>query len=176
LSGISELNAPDEVLSAALKEVVCPRQPGKRSLWEMLRFSVVGIANTLIDLLTLNLLVWRYPTHNAGFLLVYSSISFLMAALNSFLWNKYWTFKKGQVVSFGEVARFALVTVTGFLCNDALVWLVGGMLHPLVANPFLWANLAKLSATGGTMIITYFGMRLWVFAGEPQTSMKRPQV
>jgi putative flippase GtrA len=138
----------------------------------MLRFGIVGLANTLIDLLTLNLLLWRSPAHNASLLLMYNSIAFLAASLNSFVWNKYWTFRRRQVATPIEIARFATVAIAGFFCNDALVWTVGSMLHPLITNSFLWANLAKLSATAGTMLVTYLGMRLWVFAGDPYTNSR----
>jgi putative flippase GtrA len=175
LPGISELDAAEELLPAAPDGVARPEQPEKRSVWQMVRFGMVGIANTLIDLLTLNLLLWLFPPQNASLLLLYNSIAVILAALNSFVWNKYWTFRRRRATTPPEIARFALVAAAGFLCNDALVWLVGRTLHSLIASPFLWANLAKVCATGGTMIVTYLGMRFWVFAGTSQAKVKTPK-
>jgi putative flippase GtrA len=138
------------------------------SLWQMLRFALVGTLNTTIDILTLNILLWRFPTHNANFLLLYSSIAYILGALNSFGLNKYWTFKRRQMITGGEVMRFAIVNIAGFLCNDAIIWVTARILHPLIASNLLWANASKLTALCGTMILSYLGMRLWVFASKPQ--------
>ena len=138
------------------------------SLWQILRFAIVGTLNTTIDVLTLNILLWRFPTHNANLLLLYSSIAYTLGALNSFGLNKYWTFKHRQMITGGELVRFAIVNIAGFLCNDAIIWVTARILHPLIASNLLWANASKLTALCGTMILSYLGMRLWVFASKPQ--------
>ena len=133
------------------------------TLWQLLRFGMVGILNTLIDVGTLNLLLWRFPTHNANQLLAYNTCAYCLGALNSLCLNKYWTFKQRHTLTAGEVARFAVVGIAGILCNDGILWLVARTLHPVVANTLVWANLSKGFAIVGTMTISYLGMRLWVF-------------
>ncbi len=134
------------------------------SILQFARFSIVGILNTLIDITTLNILLWRFPIHNTNQLLVYNSIAFIFGAINSFCLNKYWTFRKRNGITSGEIARFVVLTIAGILCNDIILWLSARLLHPLISNNLLWANISKGIAIVGTMTISYLGMHLWVFA------------
>jgi len=136
-------------------------------LAQPVRFAVVGVLNSTIDAGTLNLLVWRWPTHSPNQLLAYNSVAFCVGALNSFCLNKYWTFGQKRRVSADELTRFVLLTILGIFSNDSLIWLAAWWLRPLVTNPSLWANLSKGCAVIGTAVISYFGMRLWVFTSHP---------
>lgn len=138
----------------------------RREMLQILRFGLVGSLNTVLDLLILNSLLWVLPTKDTTTLLVYNTIAYAIGSINSFLLNKYWTFRQEQHVTVREVRRFVVTTVFGILCNDALIWLTSNLLHPLVPDVRLWANISKLVAIGGTVFISYLGMRLWVFAKQ----------
>src|SRR2546423_13661410 len=101
------------------------------SLLQILRFSIVGILNTSIDVLTLNVLVLLFPTHNANLLLIYNSIAYTLGALNSFLLNKYWTFKRKHTVTGGEFFPLAITNWNGILCNVVIIWSSSRLLHTL---------------------------------------------
>lgn len=154
--------------------VPSPKHPWYTSLWQIVRFGTVGVLNTVIDVITLNVLLWLFPTHNANLLLFYNSIAYLVGAMNSFGLNKYWTFKSRHRAIGGEIFRFALVNVLGILCNDGILWIVARTLHPLIASNLVWANVSKGSAILGTAMISYFGMRLWVFASKPHAGKNKP--
>lgn len=144
-------------------------RPGwMRSLWEVLRFGLVGGLNTAIDLLILNGLLLLFPTQSTITLLMYNSVAYGVGAINSFVLNKYWTFRHQQRTTPGELVRFALTTCAGIVCNDAILWLLGNVLHPAIANTTLWANTSKILAVFGTASLSYLGMRLWVFVKKPQ--------
>jgi len=166
-----------EPLAGALPQVqeMKPRpvRMWKVSLWQFARFSVVGILNTLIDVITLNILLWRFPTHNANLLLVYNSLAYIFGALNSFCLNKYWTFRQRNGTTSGEIVRFVVLSFAGILCNDSIFWLVARSLHPLITNNLLWANISKGMAVVGTMTISYLGMRLWVFTKSTDQKSKK---
>ncbi len=134
------------------------------SFWQVLRYAVVGTYNTFIDIATLNILLWRFPTHNTNLLLIYNTLAYTIGAINSFVLNKYWTFRFRRSVSSREILRFIIVMLGGFLCNESIIWAVGTILHPLIANTFLWANLSKASAAIATAGLSYIAMRRWVFA------------
>ena len=153
---------------------VFSRKPAKSgSLWQMVRFGMVGVLNTLVDVVVLNFLLWYFPTRNANFLLIYNSIAYTIGAVNSFGLNKYWTFQHKQRVDGGELTRFALINVVGICCNDGILWLMAGLLHPSIGSSLLWANASKLAAVVGTAIVSYLGMRLWVFASVGQGQGKK---
>jgi putative flippase GtrA len=134
-----------------------------RSLRQLLRFGVVGMLNTLIDLLALNGLLFLFPTTGTVHLLAYNSLAYSLGAANSFFLNKYWTFKQRQPTARGELMRFATATLLGIGWSSVILWLASHVLHPVIANPVLWANASKVLAIGGTVLISYLEMRLWVF-------------
>ena len=161
-------NAPSarsvaEPASGSKIAVAHPVRTWKNSFWQVVRFGIVGAGNTAIDVLVLNLLLWRFPTHNVHLLLLYNSLAYISGAFNSYLFNKYWTFRHRRSPTGGELLRFALVNGVGFLSNNGILWTAAGVLQRLLTNTTLWANGAKLSAVVGTATITYLGMRLWVF-------------
>ena len=59
---------------------------------QFLRYCLVDGVNTLIDVLMLNVLLWRFPTNNVQVLVIYNSIAYSSGAVSSFFLNKYWTF------------------------------------------------------------------------------------
>ncbi len=137
-----------------------------RLLRQVLRFGLVGGLNTLVDLLILNGLLWLFPTTSTLTLLIYSSLAFSLGAVNSFLLNKYWTFGSRQKTTRGEVVRFAMTTLCGIGWSTIILWLASNALHPFVVNTTVWANASKMIAIAGTALISYLGMRLWVFVSK----------
>jgi len=151
-------------ISTRLSPDILSPVPFRFIFWQFLRFGIVGIYNTSIDIFVLNLFLWRFPTHNTTLLLSYNSLAFILGALNSYVLNKYWTFRQKRSITRREVVRFAIVTALGLLCSDIIFWLVARSIHPFIANTILWANIAKICAVIGTATISYIGMRFWVFA------------
>ncbi len=103
-------------------------------------------------------------------LLVYNSTAYALGGINSFILNKYWTFFHKQKITHREVLRFTLMTLLGIACNDFIIWLISYVSHPLIADARLWANVSKICALFGTVLISYLGMRLWVFVKPAQTA------
>jgi putative flippase GtrA len=150
------------------------RKIKKTDIWQFLRFCIVGMSNAVIDFGVLNLLLWLYPTTDNWKILGYNSVAVLLAATNSFFWNKYWTFQKRNSITFQEVYRFIVVASGTTLMNDTLIWLLGRILPGIMGSNLAGANVLKLGAIIGTMSISFFGMRLWVFfqhrfAGEARS-------
>lgn len=133
---------------------------------QVLRFALVGGLNTLVDVLILNGQLWLFPTSSTFTLLAYSVLAYSIGAVNSFLLNKYWTFGQGQKTTRKELLRFAVTTLGGIVWSSLILWLASDLLHPLIINATVWANASKILAIGGTALISYFGMRLWVFVSK----------
>src|SRR5258708_26902545 len=143
-------------------------------LVQFIRFCVVGGLNTFVDVLVVNLLVWGLPTQENGLLVVYNSLAYLVGAVNSFCWNKLWTFKQRSSASNDQLARFAFVTSLGIICNDAFLWLATTILSSLSLHSFLWINVAKVSAIAGSVMVSYVGMRFSVFTKNEEAEMSLP--
>jgi putative flippase GtrA len=135
---------------------------------QVLRFSMVGGLNTLVDLGILNGLLWLYPTSSIPTLLSYNVLAYSMGAVNSFLLNKYWTFGQKQWTTRGELVRFTVTTLCGIAWSSLILWLASLVLLSLPVNRTVWANASKVIAIGGTALISYLALRLWVFVRSPQ--------
>ena len=127
---------------------------------EFLRFCVVGVLNTAIDLGLFALL-----TRLGGLdPLIANILSFSAGAANSFLLNKYWTFGAGG--SGREVAmqatRFLVVTLLVFGIHEGLLFL----LHKQLELPDL---LVKVLAIGVGVVVGFIFNKLWTFR-EAQAS------
>ena len=140
----------------------------KSTFRQFLRYCLVGGANTIVDLLVLNILLWRIPTHNVQTLVLYNSLAYTSGAVSSFFLNKYWTFRRKQRVTSRELVRFAISLLLEVIYSSVLIWLAGKALQPFIVNPTLWGNASKLIAVVIGTVISYSFMRFWTFAGGPQ--------
>jgi putative flippase GtrA len=152
-----------------------PVQYWRQLIWQWLRYCLVGLVNTLIDILILNALLWCLPTTNVQILVVYNSLAYAGGAVSSLFLNKYWTFSHRQKLTGREVRRFVISMILEILLTNGLVWLAGSALRPLIANVLLWGNLSKLLAMAGNTVLSYLIMRFWVFAGDPTRKQTREQ-
>ena len=78
----------------------------KKTLWQMMKFAIVGVLNTLVDFAvfqTLNLtLGWVYAAQVLGY---------TFGVINSYLWNSNWTFREQRTRSLREVVLFVAVNL-----------------------------------------------------------------
>ena len=141
------------------------------NFWQFVRFCIVGSLNAIIDFTLLDLLLWLYPTTSVDRILFFNSLAVLLAATNSFLCNKYWTFRKREPITLGEVGRFAIVAIATAVLNDTLIFLLASLFPAIMNSSLIGANLLKLGAIAGTTSVSFFGMRLWVFFQKRTTGL-----
>lgn len=147
--------------------------------WQWFRYCLVGVANTLIDVLVLNILLFRFPTTQVHILVIYNSFAYIAGAASSFFLNKYWTFGHKQRPTTQEVRRFLLSMSLEILSSNGLLWLIGNALHPFLANAMLWGNASKLLAVAANTVLSYLILHFWVFSSErvtpsPETAGNHP--
>lgn len=131
----------------------------------MLRFGVVGVSNTVVDLAVLNALLYLFASTETHAMLFpfFATAGFIAATLNSYFWNRSWTFHAEDGHVSRDLPRFYLVTIVSFLVNvglsSFLVWLAP---FPMLSQT-LWANVAKLFATGVSLALNFIGYQKLVF-------------
>jgi len=167
-TGTKEIQTPEESSNRVQNADIHRFGEWRSTFRQFLRYCLVGGANTIIDLLVLNILLWRFPTNNVQNLALYNSIAYTGGALSSFFLNKYWTFRRKRKITSREVVRFAISLFLEVIYSSVLVWLAGKALQPLIANVTLWGNASKLVAVVAGTVISYSFMRFWTFAGGPQ--------
>lgn len=156
-------------------------EEAKKTIWQMVKFAIVGVLNTLVDFAvfqTLNLtLGWVYAAQVLGY---------TAGVVNSYLWNSSWTFREQRTRSFREIALFLLVNLASLGVSLGMIWLsreVFGVTNEWVASwmpkalaGFLKGDtVAKLIATAVAIVVNYVGNRLFVFTKKPQVQKEQPQ-
>lgn len=123
----------------------------KRGSAVLLRFCTVGLGNTAVDFTVFFLLTLG----GAPFLLA-QALSYGAGVVNSFIFNRKWTFRMTDSASVAELARFLTVNGLSLLISSGMLYMLQDVGHlPL------W--LGKFAATGGGILVNYAGSRLWVF-------------
>lgn len=157
--------------------------PKERS--RFLKFCVVGASGAVVDFGILNFCVkvLHIPLwlgERPGKLLSIS-LSFILAVLNNFLWNRLWVYpetRKDPIRK--QLGQFALVNLIGYVINVGITytgdqWVLGpaGILATQVAAFVSWLNLidhytfsynaSKVIATGVVLFWNFFINRVWTF-------------
>ena len=154
----------------------------KKTFWQMVKFAIVGVLNTLVDFAvfqTLNLtLGWVYAAQVLGY---------TFGVINSYLWNSNWTFREQRTRSAKEMILFLLVNVASLGVSLGMMWLlreVFGVTNEWVAQwmPTALAGfikgdtIAKLIATVFAIAVNYLGNRLFVFKKKTDAAEEPPAI
>lgn len=142
----------------------------KKFFYQFGKFFLVGILNVAIDIGALNLLVISTEiSHGIGFSAL-KGTSFFLAFINSYYWNKYWTFSSGssqfsgKISSSSQFIRFGGVIAIGFLINvgiaSSLVNIIGAPYNIAASS---WINISAFIAAMITFTWHFIGAKFFVF-------------
>lgn len=137
----------------------------KKLIIQISKFAIIGVLNTGIDFAVLNLLMWQTGIYSGRYIILLNAISFSVAVINSYFWNKFWIFRAKETTQTGkEFFQFIAITLVGMAINTAIVFSVTTLIPPMFGlSVELWANLAKVVATGISLIWNFTGYKLIVF-------------
>ncbi len=132
---------------------------------KFVKFAITGIFNTAVDLATLNLLVALFSAgRNSELFFLYKTISFTVAVINSYFFNKYWVFRSGRQDVSHEFSLFVSISTVGLLCNVSVSSLVFHAVANWYGIPYALAvNIGALAGTGAVMVWNFNGYRFFVF-------------
>jgi len=132
-------------------------------LFQFAKFVEIGILNTLIDIGVLNLLSLLTGISGGWKIIPLNAISFLLAATNSYFWNKIWTFNIGKKMVAKEFSLFLIVSLIGLVINSTIVFLGTTFIKQIKISAGALMNLVKILATLIVMIWNFFGYKIFVF-------------
>jgi len=141
-------------------------------LSKFLRFGLVGTLNTIVDIVVLNILLWLYPTNDTWQILAFNSLACIVAACNSFFWNKIWTFQYREPVTTQLVLRFAGVSLVSMLGNNIILWIFIQLLPSTLTGAGVGATLLKVAVAASMMFLSFVGQLTLVFVRNKRASQK----
>jgi putative flippase GtrA len=137
----------ENALSPAMKELLARHH---HSIGEFIKFALVGILNTGVDVAIFFLLTWLGIPYVAA-----QVVSYSCGAANSYLLNKVWTFRSCGL-SYAEIVRFVVVNLLSL--GISVVCLT--FLHDMAG---FGLAAAKGGATVCALAANFLGNKLWVF-------------
>jgi putative flippase GtrA len=100
-------------------------------------------------------------TNQDAFFPIAATISASVAILNSFVWNRFWTFEiRGTTERFRQLRRFVLVSVVGLMFN---VLIRSFFNHVLPFGLSTNVNIATVIAAGIVAVWNFAGQRYYAF-------------
>ena len=135
-----------------------------KSFFEFVKFFLVGVLNTFLDLGILNFLVLISGFTSGFYYSFFKSISFLIAASNSYFWNKVWVFESKEKNVKKESAKFLLVSIGGLIINVGIASLIVAFGKNFLNIPLrILGNFGAIGAVFGSMFWNFFGYKFFVF-------------
>jgi putative flippase GtrA len=152
-----------------------------RELERFIKFCFVGAIGAVIDLGVSNILMsFVFHVKDGDNLLVVlcGSISFTLAVISNFIWNRYWTYPDSRSRSLhSQLAQFFAVNVVGLLVRALVVGLLtsfyAGLIGEVASHHWfnltlqtqyrLGANLAIMTALVIVMLWNFFANRYWTY-------------
>jgi putative flippase GtrA len=141
-------------------------------IWQIGKFVVIGILNTLVDWGTLTLLILSFrkyinvePTYNiiSGITIYsfYKSTSFVVAVINSYCWNKYWTFAEPNFKRVNtDFFQYLVASIIGLGINVGGSTYVFSYVKPISFNIDQWA---LIGAGFGTLLALTWNFLVYKF-------------
>ncbi len=132
---------------------------------QIIRFAVVGVINTAIDLIVLNILIHVTGHGEKGlYYSLFKAIAFVIALANSYFMNKHWTFAgQGTSNRIIEISEFTIVSLIGFVINVAVSSAVVNWIPPVFGLDKFWPSFGALCGTAIGLIWNFVGYKLVVF-------------
>ena len=139
-------------------------QINKTIIYRLIRFSIVGVFNTLLDLGILNLLIYLFDVVDPFIFSICKGVSFFLAIINSYFMNKYFTFNKKEK-SPKEFYLFITISIISLFINMVIssvaFYLFG--LYPQIISIHIIATLSAMLGAMFSMIINYISYSYFVF-------------
>ncbi|MGC9610881.1 MAG: GtrA family protein [Minisyncoccia bacterium] len=137
------------------------------SFREIGKFAAVGTLNSFIDLAILNLLIFATGATVGFVFIVIKYLAFMIAAVNSYFWNKFWTFGSRLPVTFTESVRFAIFTGVGAVINSLVAYaIVTFIAAPAPLTMHGWDNVAAVLAIFANMVWNFLTYKKIVFKNQ----------
>jgi len=128
------------------------------------KFAAVGTLNTLLNIGVINFLIFLTDITSGVYYSLFVALGFMVAVINSYFWNKFWTFESRMPVNAAEYMRFLFFTLVGALLNVGAASLVVNVIGaPENFNPKLWANIGAFCGVLVSFLWNFLSYKRIVF-------------
>ena len=153
----------------------------KRTFGQFIKFGIVGVSNTLVDMIVQVILTHVIMLFTSGNWITYfaKTVGYGCGILNSYILNSRWTFKEERQQNAKEIFRFILVNLLVLLISIGLTALFADVMHldkwweslqmPAIIKKIIVGRLfCSLLATVICIFVNFVLNKLFVFKGKKQ--------
>lgn len=133
--------------------------------YQLAKFGLVGVGNTVIDAGIFSLLIFLSGITSGVMISGFRTFSVFIAIINSYLWNKYWSFQKKELTEVPkEFTHFVVISLVGMVINVGITTFLVNIVGPQFSlSPTAWATLAGIIPVPIVLIWNFVGYKLVVF-------------
>jgi len=133
--------------------------------FQLAKFGLIGVTNTVVDLGIYNLFIYLSDVSSGYMIIVFKSFSVLAAIVNSYLWNKFWSFEQKEMRNIkAEFRQFLRISLVGLLLNVGITAFVVNVINtPAGITEKAWANIGALTASVLVLTWNFVGFKFFVF-------------
>lgn len=152
----------------------------KRTFGQFIKFGIVGVSNTLVDMIVQVILTHVIMLFTSGNWITYfaKTVGYGCGILNSYILNSRWTFKEERRQNAREIFSFIAVNVPVLLISLGLTALFADVLHidqwwesldlPGIVREQKGRLFCSLLATVICIFVNFVLNKLFVFKGKKQ--------
>ncbi len=136
-----------------------------RTIIQFGRSFLVGILNSAIDMGVFDCLIWFFSITSGWMPVLFKTISFSCGAVNSYFWNKFWTFEKKDTENkIKEAVQFFLITLGGLLIHTMIIYIMLNIIGVRFGmSERMWASAANIVAIFTGFVWNFLGYKFIVF-------------
>ena len=155
------------VLGIAVGYFLSRLSPKLGFFFQLAKFGLIGTTNFVVDLGIFSLFIWATGITEGSPIIFFKVISVSVAIINSYIWNKFWSFgeqETDEATLRKQFLQFLAVSVSGLVLNTAitssLINFVGGAVS---IAPATWATISSAIASVVVLSWNFIGYKFFVF-------------
>jgi len=148
-----------------------------RGFIQYIKFGTIGLTSGALDIGSLNFMLFLWPAASPFVLVLFNTLAYSLAVLNSYIWNSRFTFREGLKRSKGQKLAFIVQAAISLLISDGILYAATILLSWLPFLPKLMDyNIAKLLSMFLSSLASFFFMKYFVFSPIKETHLEKRQV
>ena len=133
-------------------------------IYEFYKFTLVGGMNIFIDTTIYNGLIVVNGLMLGNEVLAFKGIAFIVAVINSYFWNKKWTFSETNRGSVGQFSKFLVVSIIGLAISLGSIQIIITTISSIDnIHPLTSANIGQATAVVLSAAWNFIGYRYLIF-------------
>ncbi len=137
-----------------------------RGFFQLAKFGLIGTTNFIIDAGILSFLVWETGITKGIPFVLFNIISVAIAIINSYIWNKFWSFEEKSLDEERlrkQFFQFVTVSIVGLIMNTTITSILNAMGSLTAIDATKWTVIAKAIAAIVVLVWNFVGYKFFVF-------------